>query len=197
MGFSTTVRWLWPLLLIAVTVLPRLAMADDAAAWTALRQGGAVLILRHALAPGVGDPDHFDVNDCSTQRNLNNVGQEQARAWGRYLAEQGIRSAQVFSSAWCRCRDTATLMDVGRVTVMPSLNSFFAGQGDREAQTAETVDNVNGLPSGQPIILVSHQVNITALTGVYPDSGEGLILAMPLGEDNQVLARVGPDRAPD
>lgn len=169
------------------------AAANDAPAWQALRDGKAVLILRHALAPGTGDPTGFDVDDCRTQRNLNETGRQQARHWGDFLATRGIQRAQVFSSAWCRCRDTAELMGVGPVTVMASLNSFFGGQGDKAAQTAETVDNINGLPAGQPIILVSHQVNITALTGVYPGSGEGLIVALPLGETNRVLARVMPD----
>ncbi|WP_165856938.1 histidine phosphatase family protein [Marinobacter sp. JSM 1782161] len=168
------------------------ARADEAEAWHALRDGEAVLILRHALAPGIGDPDHFDVNDCSTQRNLNDVGRQQARDWGRFLAQQGIDQARVFSSAWCRCRETAELMDLGSVSTMASLNSFFGGQGNRSEQTAATVDNVNALPSGLPVVMVSHQVNISALTGSYTSSGEGLILSLPLGEGSEVLAQVMP-----
>ncbi|WP_111497542.1 histidine phosphatase family protein [Marinobacter bohaiensis] len=168
------------------------AWADEAGAWQALRDGEAVLILRHALAPGIGDPDHFDVNDCSTQRNLNDVGRQQARDWGRFLAQQGVDQARVFSSAWCRCRETAELMDLGAVSTMASLNSFFGGQGNRSEQTAATIDNVNALPSGVPVVMVSHQVNISALTGSYTSSGEGLILSLPLGEGSEVLAQVMP-----
>ena len=69
------------------------AYADESAAWEALREGRAVLMLRHALAPGTGDPANFDVDDCSTQRNLNAEGREQARAWKVYLAEHGVEEA--------------------------------------------------------------------------------------------------------
>ncbi|WP_227546048.1 histidine phosphatase family protein [Marinobacter fonticola] len=178
-------------------VLPlQSAAASDAAAWQALRDGEAVLILRHALAPGVGDPDNFDVSDCRTQRNLNVAGRQQARDWGAFLERHGIHEAQIFSSAWCRCKDTAELMNVGEVAIMSSLNSFFGGQGDRAAQTRQTVKSVNELPSGQPIVLVSHQVNISALTDAFTRSGEGVILALPLDEDNEVLARVMPASRP-
>lgn len=186
-------RVLLPVLVLASLFNISFATADDAAAWQALRDGEAVLILRHALAPGVGDPDHFDVNDCSTQRNLNDVGRQQARDWGGFLESHGINEAQVFSSAWCRCKETAELMNIGEVAIMSSLNSFFGGQGDRAAQTRQTVKNVNELPSGQPIVLVSHQVNISALADAYTSSGEGVILALPLDEDNEVLARVMPE----
>lgn len=186
------------LLLVAALLLglnPHVHVAaEDVAAWQALRDGEAVLILRHALAPGVGDPDNFDIDDCNTQRNLNDVGRWQARNWGDFMERHGIREALVFTSAWCRCRDTAELMNVGSVSVMHSLNSFFGGQGDRAEQTRQTVKNVNELPFGKPIVLVSHQVNISALTDAYTRSGEGLILALPLDEDNQVLARVMPDK---
>lgn len=171
----------------------RYAAAQETAAWEALREGEAILILRHALAPGIGDPDNFDVNDCGTQRNLNSEGRQQARDWGLYLERHGIREALVFSSAWCRCKETAELMNLGEVSVMSSLNSFFGGQGDRVAQTRQTVKNVNELPSGQPVVLVSHQVNISALTGAYTGSGEGLILALPFDDDIEILARVMPE----
>ncbi|BES72414.1 hypothetical protein RE428_34320 [Marinobacter nanhaiticus D15-8W] len=186
-------RVLLPVLALLCLFNAPFATADDAAAWQALRDGEAVLILRHALAPGVGDPDHFEVNDCNTQRNLNDVGRQQARDWGEFLESHGINEAQVFSSAWCRCKETAELMNIGEVAIMSSLNSFFGGQGDRAAQTRQTVKNVNELPSGQPIVLVSHQVNISALADAYTRSGEGVILALPLDEDNDVLARVMPE----
>ncbi len=179
------------LLLVLVPALP--GHADETAALQALARGEAVLMLRHALAPGVGDPDNFRLGDCSTQRNLNDTGREQARAWGPYLASHGINKARVFTSQWCRCRDTATAMDIGEVTEMPSLNSFFQGRGDRDSQTRATIANVNALPPGPPIVLVSHQVNITALTEVYASSNEGVILALPLTRPATVLGRVSPE----
>lgn len=170
------------------------SVADDgsAEAWKALRDGRAVLMMRHALAPGTGDPSNFELGDCSTQRNLNETGREQARAWKPFLAEHGITEARVFSSQWCRCMDTATGMNMGEVTGWSPLNSFFQNRGDGPSQTRETIDGVNAMPKGAPIILVSHQVNTTALTGVYPASNEGVIIALPLSDSQEILARVTP-----
>ncbi len=166
-------------------------IADDQA-WEALREGKAVLILRHALAPGTGDPDDFELDDCTTQRNLNDQGRVQARAWKGLLAEHSIERARVYTSQWCRSRDTAQEMDVGEVIEWSPLNSFFGGQGDGGQQTRETIARVNALSPGLPVVLVSHQVNITRLTGVYPSSNEGVILALPLSRNPGVIARVSP-----
>lgn len=166
---------------------------DEAEAWQALREGQAVLMLRHALAPGTGDPSRFTLGDCSTQRNLNDRGRQQAAAWKPYLAKHGIDQARIYTSQWCRSRDTASEMDVGAVTEWPALNSFFQNRNQGPAQTRETIDQVNALKPGLPVVLVSHQVNITALTGVFPASNEGLILALPLSDKPEVLIRVVPD----
>lgn len=171
-----------------------IAQADESEAWEALREGRAVLMLRHALAPGTGDPGDFKVNDCSTQRNLNETGREQARAWKPFLEAHGITKARVFSSQWCRCLDTAREMNVGPVEEMKSLNSFFRNRGNGQRQTEQTIAIVNELEPGPPVVLVSHQVNITALTEVYPSSNEGVVIALPLSENPTVLARVSPGR---
>jgi phosphohistidine phosphatase SixA len=189
--FSTAIL---ALIMGAIFMAPYVARADDAQALKALRDGQAVLMMRHALAPGTGDPSNFDVDDCSTQRNLNDTGREQARAWKPFLASHGINQARVFSSQWCRCMDTATEMDVGEVTEWRSLNSFFRNRSKGPAQTRETIEQVNGLEEGAPAVLVSHQVNVTALSGVFPSSNEGVILALPLSENPTVLARVSPGR---
>ena len=183
---------LFALVLGLVPFFAGTAHADESAAWEALREGRAVLMLRHALAPGTGDPVNFKVDDCSTQRNLNDTGREQARAWKPFLAEQGIDEARVFSSQWCRCLDTAHGMDVGPVEEMLSLNSFFRNRGKADMQTEQTVAIVNGMEPGPPVVLVSHQVNITALTGVYPSSNEGVVIALPLSDNPTILARVSP-----
>ena len=168
------------------------ATADKHVAWQALKEGKALLVLRHALAPGFGDPESFQLKDCSTQRNLNAEGRRQARAWKPFLAARGIKQARVFSSQWCRCLDTANGMNIGTVTQWPSLNSFFQGRGNSGLQTRQTLEQVNAMASGKPIIMVSHQVNITALAGVYSSSNEGVILSLPLSENPRVLARVSP-----
>lgn len=180
-------------LCVACLLLANGASAEEnTEAWQALADGQAVLILRHALAPGVGDPSNFKVDDCSTQRNLNEAGREQARAWKPLLAEHGINEARVFSSQWCRCLETAREINIGPVEEMLSLNSFFQNRGDGAMQTRQTISIVNALESGEPVVLVSHQVNITALTNVYPASNEGVILALPLSDTPTVLARVAP-----
>lgn len=173
---------------------PGLASDGHSDAWDALREGRAVLMLRHALAPGTGDPSNFKVDDCSTQRNLNDRGREQARAWKPLLEEHGITEARVFSSQWCRCLDTAREMDIGPVEEMTSLNSFFRNRGNGQMQTRQTITIVNELEPGPPVVLVSHQVNVTALTDVFPSSNEGVVIALPLSENPTVLARVSPDR---
>jgi phosphohistidine phosphatase SixA len=178
------------ILLIGAT---EVSAQSETQAWEALREGKAVLILRHALAPGTGDPAHFELGDCSTQRNLNDRGRQQASAWKPYLARQDIAEARIYTSQWCRSRDTATGMNIGEVTEWPALNSFFQNRGKRSAQTIETIELVNGLEPGPPVIMVSHQVNITALSGVFPASNEGVILALPLTETPEVLARVAPN----
>lgn len=172
---------------------PSIVSADESAAWEALREGRALLLIRHALAPGTGDPAGFDLGDCSSQRNLNETGREQARAWRPFLQERGIAVARVFSSQWCRCMDTAREMNMGEVTEWPELNSFFQNRREGPAQTGQTIALVNQLDTGAPVILVSHQVNITALTGIFPASNEGVILALPLSEDPIILGRVSPN----
>ncbi|QSP96512.1 histidine phosphatase family protein [Marinobacter salinisoli] len=179
---------------LSVLLISGLAVADesDQAAWAALRNGEAVLMMRHALAPGTGDPANFQLGDCSTQRNLNDEGRAQARSWKPFLAEQGIAEVRLYASQWCRCMDTAREMAMGEVTPLPPINSFFRNRSDGPGQTRETIEAVNAMPAGAPVVLVSHQVNITGLTGVYPASNEGVILALPLSEPARVLARVSP-----
>jgi broad specificity phosphatase PhoE len=142
-----------------------------------LRSGGHVLMLRHALAPGTGDPAGFRLEDCATQRNLSDAGRAQARAIGVSLRARGIERARVYSSQWCRCLETAQLLGLGPVTPLPALNSFFQRADDREPNLTTLRDFLAAQPGqGEPIILVTHQVTVTAMTGVFPDSGEGVIL---------------------
>ena len=174
---------------------PVAADTDDspkARAWEALRKGRAVLLLRHATAPGIGDPPSFVLNDCSTQRNLSDRGRAEARRWGSFLKDKGITQPLVLSSRWCRSLDTAWEMGVASVEPLELLDSFFSETDRQGIQTARLRLYLNKLPSSQPVILVSHQVNITALTGVFPRSSEGLILALPITDPVTVLAAISP-----
>ena len=135
-----------------------------------------MLLLRHALAPGGGDPSGFQLRDCSTQRNLDATGREQARSIGEYLRARGVDSARVWSSQWCRCQETAELLNLGKVRPLGAINSFFQTPENAEPQTEALKSWLNAYRSNAPLVLVTHQVNITALTGVYPRSGEIVVV---------------------
>ena len=137
-----------------------------------------MVLLRHAIAPGFGDPENFQVEDCTTQRNLSEDGRQQARSIGNAFRQNGITQAQVFSSQWCRCLDTAELLNLDEVQSLPLLNSFFQNHQRREPQTEALRQWLLQQPVTTPLILVTHQVNITALTGVTPASGEMVVITI-------------------
>jgi hypothetical protein len=171
--------------------------ADEAeeALWTALRTGEAVALIRHALAPGTGDPAGFRLEDCATQRNLSEEGRLQARQIGAAFRENGIASAQVRSSRWCRCLETARLLDLGPVEPLPSLDSFFNQAGRGPAQTAALREFLSRADTTRlPRVLVTHQVNITGLTGVVPRSGEMIVVQPTADGDMRVMGRLEPGR---
>lgn len=172
--------WLLLLGLLPAMLGAMPARADDL---TALFQTpGVHAILRHALAPGTGDPTAFDVTDCKTQRNLDERGRQQARAIGEALRANGARFDMVLTSQWCRCRETAELLDMGAPVEAPMLNSFFEDRSTAEAQTRDLSEHLASQPPGKRILYVTHQVNITALTGRGVGSGElFLIRARPGG----------------
>lgn len=142
-----------------------------------METAGLVVLMRHAQAPGTGDPPGFRLEDCATQRNLSDGGRAQAGRIGDRLRQLGIREARLLSSRWCRCLDTARLLDLGPVAGLPALDSFFGQAEDAKGQTAGLRQFLADLPrDGAPVILVTHQVNITALTGIFPASGEAILL---------------------
>lgn len=175
--------------LLVLLLLPTLSFADSNA-WQSWREGKAILIMRHTLAPGTGDPAGFVLEDCSTQRNLSSEGQQQALRWGKLLRQQYSGDIQLYSSQWCRCLDTATLMGLAPPTPLPLLNSFFAGRGNGDKQTQALIQYFSQAQLSQPTVLVTHQVNFTALTGIFPRSGEAVIVALPLTQSAPVLARI-------
>ena len=139
-----------------------------------LSDGPYVLMMRHADAPGYSDPVGYQLNDCSTQRNLGTAGKQQAREIGQWLSAQGVQKAQVLSSPWCRCKETAQLLNKGPVQVEAGLGSFFENRGDRHEHTRMTqikIAELIQIKPRLPIIMVTHQVNIQAFTGQYLSSG--------------------------
>ena len=120
--------------MVLLLLLPAQQASAGQAGWDALKAGTAFVIMRHALAPGTGDPENIDLSKCETQRNLSDRGRQQARETGTLFRNNGIAAADVFSSAWCRCRDTARLLALGAVETLEPLNSFFGRQDRRQAR---------------------------------------------------------------
>lgn len=170
------------MLVLAVALGPTAVPAQSA--WDALERPGAIAIMRHALAPGTGDPSDFRLGDCSTQRNLNEAGRDQARAVGRAFRERGIRIDRVLTSQWCRCRETADLLDLAPVEAFRPLNSFYEDRSTRGAQTIQTRDFLAERAGDKRLLLVTHQVNISALTGRFASSGE--VIVIDVGDDGAV-----------
>jgi phosphohistidine phosphatase SixA len=140
----------------------------------------------------LGDPPGFQIGDCGTQRNLSQEGRNQARRVGAFFEGKGIKGAAVYSSQWCRCLETARLLNLGPVKELPALNSFFQDSSTEETQTMETQRFIMSLPAGKATILVTHQVNITALTGIFPSSGEVIIFQLAKDGRIRVLGRFTP-----
>lgn len=172
-------------LIASAALLPFAGAANDL--WAALRRGGVVLLMRHAqTTPGVGDPPGFRLDDCATQRNLNELGRAQSRGWGEALRRENVTVGRLLSSAWCRCRETAGLMQLGPVETFEPLNSFFEDRSGAAASRAGIRDLVAGWRGPGIAVLVTHQVNITGAYGVSAASGEALVIE-PDAEGGRVL----------
>jgi phosphohistidine phosphatase SixA len=171
--------------LLAAALCP--AWGDEAAAWAALRRGGAVVaLMRHADAPGAGDPRGWRLDDCATQRNLSTQGRADAQALGARLRAERIPIAQVLSSPWCRCIDTATLMNLGPVRIEATFSNAFV-LSDRRAALTEGARALIGRWRGPgTLLVVTHGANIQALTGHSPASGE--IVVVSVGADGSLQA---------
>lgn len=181
------------LLLVGLLLWSGPPVRADEQLWAAIRAGDAVVLIRHALAPGVGDPPGFRLEDCATQRNLSEQGRRQAQAIGATFRRNGITAARVLSSRWCRCLETARLLGLGAVEPFPLLDSFFEDPGRADAQTAALRAFLDSPHAGPLRVLVTHQVNITALTGVTPRSGEMIVVQPVAGGDVRLVGRLGGD----
>ena len=186
-------------LLICLSGLNTLAMAGGASGqaemFNRMKTGGHILMLRHAFAPGNGDPANFQIGDCSTQRNLDDRGREQASAIGKLLRSKGISSARVYSSQWCRCYETAELLEMGSVAELPALNSFYELTQDREPNLKSLRKFIAEQPyDGVLVILVTHFVTISAITAEGVSSGEGVLLKLNRDVPYEVIGRLNFDR---
>jgi phosphohistidine phosphatase SixA len=160
---------------LALLAPVQLAAADDAL-WTRLKSGGHVILIRHAETdPGVGDPPGFKVDDCATQRNLNAAGREAARRLGAEFTRRGIPVAKVLSSRWCRALETARLA-FGNAEPWPALDNTFDTPQRREPQMRDVRKALGGPVRGGNLVLVTHGVNVYALSGVSPGTAEPVVV---------------------
>jgi broad specificity phosphatase PhoE len=174
---------LLPLLLALIGTPLQAATPGEDALWQTLRGGGVTVLMRHAATnPGIGDPPGFRLGDCATQRNLSESGRADARAVGAAFQRNKVVPGAVWSSRWCRCLDTARLA-FGRADPVPSLDSMFNGDAAQSAaQLRDLRLRLAARRETAPLVLVTHDVNIRALTGHSLAPGEMLLLTQRGGQ---------------
>lgn len=185
-------------ILLSVFLFGTCAAVADASAtskqalWQEFRDGTAFAVMRHAIAPGTGDPGNFKINDCSTQRNLSVQGRAQARRAGELFRLNGLNKVLIYSSQWCRCRETAKLLAIGPVRDLARLNSFFEADRRRKEQTHQLKSWLQARITRAPLLLVTHQVNISALIGRGTRSGKIVFVKQMLNGPYHVLGSIVP-----
>ena len=140
------------------------------------QQGGKLIFIRHAYAPGSGDPKNFNLNDCSTQRNLNDSGREQSKNIGNLFSKYNIKIKSVYSSEWCRCKETASIA-FKKFETKTFLNSFYSSQfaKNRKKQVRDFLEFLKNWNKKDNLIFVTHYVFITEILNYSPSSGEIII----------------------
>ena len=160
-----------------LAVMASAAMASELA--DKLKQPNHALLMRHALAPGTGDPAGYTLKDCNTQRNLDGQGKQQAVRTGQWLQRQGIQQAMVLTSPWCRCKDTANLLGYGPPEVEPAIGSFFEASQQAAEYTQRLQKRLAQLgptKGNKALILVTHHVNILDYMGSHVGSGDMVLV---------------------
>lgn len=153
-----------------------LAISLWLAASGAVMAGPNVILMRHALAPGTGDPAHFDITDCATQRNLSQEGIAQAKEIGKALTGRGLTPTRILTSPWCRCVDTAKHLGLGAYHIHEGLSSFYEGHVDKAETMAKLRAELASIGEDELVLFVTHQVVISALTGIFVKSGGYLLV---------------------
>ncbi len=172
------------------------AAKADEASLKALQAGGHVVMIRHSLTtPGFGDPPGFRIDDCGTQRNLIDAGRSEARKFAGMLRRNGIRIDRVLSSQWCRCVETAQLMEFGKPETNTALNNLLGRPENRAAQVAGMREIIANWKGPGNLLLVTHGVTIAALVGIDPPTTHGVVLvpAADRAENFRMIGRIAPD----
>lgn len=165
----------------------------DSDIWSQLRDADThyYVLMRHGIAPGTGDPADFVLGDCSTQRNLSEEGRAQARRTGALFRQKNVAVDQVLSSEWCRCLDTATLLNLGPVELFPALSSFFQNRAQGPEQTERLREfMVEHQDDQQVTMMVTHFVNISAIAGSGVSSGEMVVMQVNDRDEVVVVDRI-------
>ena len=174
--------------LLAALLVPA-AQADEAL-WAKLKAGGNVVLIRHASTEaGLGDPPGFKLGDCATQRNLSEAGREEARRLGRQFKFRAINFTTARSSQWCRCQETARLAFGEEPEPWPLLNSLNANPAGEAALVKEVNALAAQVKPPYNAVLVTHNFNIRALTGISPKEAE-IIVARSAGGKLEVVGRI-------
>jgi phosphohistidine phosphatase SixA len=168
-----------------------MASAGEAEAWTALRAGRHVALMRHTDAPGgAGDSPGFRLDDCATQRNLSARGRADAARIGARLRSEGIAVERILSSPWCRCMDTATLLELGPVEAEPTFGNVVVLSDQRASLTAGARAVIDKWTGRGNLLVVTHGANIFALTGILPANGEIVVVRSGSGGGSESVGRL-------
>ena len=184
-------------LVILLVIAPALAAEESKEAWDALVGGGHVALIRHGNAPGPslgqgGDPPGFRIDDCRTQRNLDEIGRGQAKALGEAFRQHGVRVDRIQSSPWCRCLETADLMAVGKVERSWALVPATDRNPNAPAALRALKEMVANWRGPGTLVLVTHGLTIRAMTGIVPSQAEIVVLkpAPGSGSGAHVVGRI-------
>jgi phosphohistidine phosphatase SixA len=185
------VRFVLFAVLLGFATAADIAGADEPEAWTALRAGRHVALMRHTDAPGgAGDPAGFRVDDCATQRNLSAKGRADALRIGARLRSEGIAVERLLSSPWCRCMDTATLLELGPVETYSTFGNVVVLSDQREVLIAGARAVIDKWSGSGILLVVTHGANIAALTGISPASGEIVVVRSGSGGGSKPVGRL-------
>ena len=184
------------LVMLGSLMAPAPAVADAESAWAALVKGGHVALVRHGNAPPGygGDPPGFKIEDCATQRNLDELGREQARALGEAFRKRGVRVDRMISSPWCRCLETARLMGFGPPESSWSLVPDRPGAD--LARLRELKAMIAAWRGPGTLVLATHALTVRPLTGFLPAQAETVVLGpgSGAGADPILVGRIPSPR---
>jgi len=167
------VKYIKFIIIILISLTSSIKAEIDKDILASLKEGNKLIFIRHAYAPGGGDPDNFDINDCNTQRNLSESGRQQAKNISNFFIENQINFKKVYSSEWCRCKETAKIA-FGNFETKNFLNSFFSQKfaKNRKKQMNDLNNFVDNYKDDGNLVFVTHYVVISEALNYAPSSGE-------------------------